>query len=128
VSERGAVTRREFEALAQRIEDLEDTLYARAVLKETRPQDYLPAELVARMVAGERPLRIWREHRKLTSAELAKRAGMTTSSVREMEDGRKPGSPEAIRSLAAALEARVEVITPEPRSKARRSSARRSVR
>jgi DNA-binding XRE family transcriptional regulator len=128
VSERGAVRRREFEALAQRIEDLEDTLYARTVLNETKPEDYLPAELVTRLVAGEHPLRIWREHRNLTSAELAKRAGMTVSSVSEIERGQKPDSDDILRNLAAALKVRVEDIAPMPPSKRPRRSPRRNAR
>jgi DNA-binding Xre family transcriptional regulator len=128
VSERAAVTRREFEALAQRIEDLEDTLYARTVLKETKPEDYLPAELVARLVAGEHPLRIWREHRNLASAELAKRAGMTASSVSDIECGHKPASDHVLQRLAAALKVRVEDIAPVPPSKRPRRSPRRNTR
>ena len=55
------VSRAEYDKLRSRLEDLEDVLRVREVTARTRPEDYLPVELVERHIAGEHPLRIWRE-------------------------------------------------------------------
>jgi hypothetical protein len=39
-------------------------------------EELIPSEMVMRMVAGDSPVRVWREHRGLTMAALAERAGI----------------------------------------------------
>ena len=38
--------------------------------------ELIPAEYVKRMLAGERPLRVWRDYRGLTQAALADSSGV----------------------------------------------------
>jgi hypothetical protein len=59
----------------------------------------LPAELVRRMLVGESPVRVWREHRRLTLGDLADRAGIAPSYALEIETGRKPGSAAALAKV-----------------------------
>ena len=107
----------EFEALISRLEDAEDNaaidrLEAR-IEKEgfaAVTADYMPGELVARLVAGEHPIRIWRLHRGLTREALAAAAGVSPSYLTEIETGRKPGSLHAMMKLAAALRASLDDI------------------
>ena len=102
--------RAEYEALISRVEDAEDNaaidrLEAR-IEKEgfaAATADHMPGELVARLVAGEHPIRIWRLHRGLTREALAAAAGVSPSYLTEIETGRKPGSLHAMMKLAAAL-------------------------
>src|SRR5258706_10629699 len=65
--------------------------------------DYLPIELVKRLLAGEHPIRVWRSHRGMTREALAAAAGVAPSYLSEIEACRKPGSFKAIAKLAAAL-------------------------
>ncbi len=97
------VARPEFEALLERVEALEDALDMQAAVAKRKTREYLPAELVDRLLAGESPVRIWREHRGLTLASLAEKSGVGLSYISEIETGKKPGSVAAMRSLAAAL-------------------------
>lgn len=97
------VTRPEFEALLDRVEALEDALDMQAAAATRETREYLPAEMVDRLLAGESPVRIWREHRGLTLAALAERSGVGLSYISEIETGKKPGSVAAMRSLAVAL-------------------------
>jgi DNA-binding XRE family transcriptional regulator len=104
------LTRAEYEALLDRLEDAEDRarldrLEARiaAVGFETTTADYLPIELVKHLSAGEHPIRVWRAHRGLTREALAAAAGVSPSYLTEIETGRKPGSFAAMAKLAAAL-------------------------
>lgn len=51
--------------LAVRLGEIEDFVTGR---------EDVPMEMVNRLIAGEHPVRVWREHRGMTSAELARRA------------------------------------------------------
>jgi DNA-binding Xre family transcriptional regulator len=104
------LTRAEYEALIERLEDAEDLAAVaaaearEAVLgKEKARADYLPIELVRRLSAGEHPVRVWRAHRCLSREALATAAGIAPSYLSEIETRRKPGSFSALAKLAAAL-------------------------
>ncbi len=94
--------RTEYEALISRLENAEDNaaidrLEARIHRDHAkRRADYLPGELVARLVAGEHPIRVWRAHRGLTREALAAAAGVSPSYLTEIETRRKPGSLDAM--------------------------------
>ena len=104
------LTRAEYDALIERLEDAEDNAFLdgieareRAIGKEKARADYLPAELVGRLIDGEHPVRIWRAHRGLTREALAAAAAIAPSYLSEIETRRKPGSFAALAKLAAAL-------------------------
>ena len=104
------LTRADYDALLQQIEDAEDLAAVaaaearEAILgKEAARADYLPIELVERLSAGEHPIRVWRAHRGLTREALARAAGVAPSYLSEIETRRKPGSLAAMVKLAAAL-------------------------
>ena len=100
------------DALHARIEDLEDARDRNAAARITKPGDYLPAALMDRIIAGEHPLRIWREHRGLTSRALAEKADIPVSYLSEIENRKKPGSLEAYRALAEALDLTIDDLAP----------------
>jgi DNA-binding Xre family transcriptional regulator len=104
------LTRAEYEALIERLEDAEDLAAVAAAEpreaalgKEKARADYLPVELVRRLSAGEHPVRVWRTHRGLGRDALAAAAGIAPSYLSEIETRRKPGSFGALAKLAAAL-------------------------
>jgi DNA-binding Xre family transcriptional regulator len=119
-TDRVVLTRAEYDALLDRIEDAED----RAALAEHRADvrargttavvaDALPVEAVERLLAGEHPVRIWREHRGLTARALAERAGLSAADLSEIETGTKRGSVDAVLAivkLARALDVSVEDV------------------
>jgi DNA-binding Xre family transcriptional regulator len=105
------LTRAEYEALIERIEDAEDNAFLdaveareQAIGKEKARADYLPAELVRRLIDGEHPIRVWRAHRRLSRDALAAAAGIAPSYLSEIETRRKPGSFGALAKLAVALD------------------------
>jgi DNA-binding XRE family transcriptional regulator len=104
------LSRAEYESLLDRIEDAEDKaaidrLEARIakVGFTEATKDYLPIQLVERLIAGEHPIRVWRAHRGVTREALAQKAGVAPSYLTEIETRKKPGSFEAMIKLAAAL-------------------------
>jgi DNA-binding Xre family transcriptional regulator len=97
--------RSDFEALLGELEDARDIaaiheVEARVAAGES---EYIPLGVVERLMAGEHPVRVWREHRNMTGRKLAAAAGIPASYLCEIEAGRKPGSFDAMAKLAAAL-------------------------
>jgi DNA-binding XRE family transcriptional regulator len=107
------VTRAEYNALLDRLQDLEDAEFIQAVEADPAGQTYLPVSGLKRILAGEHPLRIWREHRRLSMTQLAEAAKLSQGYLSEIESGRKPGSMAAYRSLARALELDLDDIVPD---------------
>ena len=95
----------EYQRLLERLEDLQDALDADRILaRVARGDDELvPAEVVERLLQGEPPLRVWREHRGWTQQQLASAAGVTQSMVTMIETGRRKGQADTLKRLAAAL-------------------------
>ena len=68
-----AVPRAEWEALQERIEDLEDALVVERFRREhgAGTEAFIPAEVANRIIDGETPLKVWRTYRGLTQESLA---------------------------------------------------------
>lgn len=94
-------------------EDAADIADADAVLAAiSAGEETYPADLVARLVAGEEhPLKVWREYRALTQEELAAAAGVTKSYICQIEAGRKDGSMKVMRKVAEALQVDLDDLT-----------------
>jgi len=113
------MTRAEYEALLDRIEDAEDL--AALALHRARVEtigtdavraECLPVESVKRVLAGESPVRVWRQHRGIRQVALALAAGVSTPYLNEIETGKKPGSLDAMARLARALKISLDDLAP----------------
>jgi DNA-binding XRE family transcriptional regulator len=88
---------------AQTLEDIEAYDRVMAELEAGR-EELVPAAFGARLIAGESPVRVYREWRGLSQAELARRSGVNRIQLIDIEAGRAVGSVETLRKLANALE------------------------
>lgn len=99
------IEREEYERLCAAAEELDDLrAYDRA--KESLASgadELLPHECARRLVAGESPLRVFRDLRGLTQARLAELANVNRVQIADIEAGRKAGSIETVKKLAGAL-------------------------
>lgn len=91
----------EYEALA----DKADILTADRVKADIAAgrDELVPADMVAALLAGENPVRLWRAHRGLTARQLAAKANLSAPYLSEIESGRKEGSLSAMKAIAEAL-------------------------
>lgn len=104
----------EYERLIDLAEDRADTLAAAdAERRRGEGEEYLPAAMVDRLLAGENPLKVWRKHRGMTLASLAAAAGAEYSVLSRIENGKLQGRPALWRRLAQALRVSADDILPE---------------
>ena len=105
MNEMVTIPREEYDRLRAAAEDLADLqTYDRAKAALAAGDDELiPGDYVNRLLTGESALRVYRDLRGLTQAELAAKAGVNRVTVAEIETGRKQGSVATLRALAGAL-------------------------
>src|SRR5205085_11823788 len=95
------------EGLAEMVEDAA----AIAASHATRGQETVPAEMVSRLVAGENPVKVWREYRGFSQRALAERAGLNFAYLSQIETGARKGSTRTIKKLAGALSVDLDDLT-----------------
>jgi ribosome-binding protein aMBF1 (putative translation factor) len=104
----------DYERLVELADDREDI--AAAADAERRRKDgameYLPASMANRILDGENALRVWREYRGLSVAELAETSGYGYSMISKVEAGTRQGTIALWKALAAALRVLPEDIMP----------------
>ena len=66
--------------------------------------ELVPAEIVDRLLSGENPVRVWREHRGLKAQTLAERSRISAAYLSQIEGGQRDGSFETMRRIAEALQ------------------------
>jgi DNA-binding XRE family transcriptional regulator len=95
----------ELERRLQEAEDENDALELRLARIENALLDAepVPAAVVDRLAEGEKPLRVWREHRRLTMREVARRAGISAAMLTEVEAGKKERGILTLAALARVL-------------------------
>lgn len=72
----------------------------------------VPAEVANRIFAGDHPVRVYREWRGMTSADLAKAAAVSAGHLSDVERGRRQASDEVRRRLAGALGVHADDLLP----------------
>lgn len=65
--------------------------------------ELIPLGITERRLAGESPVRIWRDYRALTQEELAKVSKVSRGMIAAIEAGHKSGGIATLKKLAAAL-------------------------
>ncbi len=90
------------------LEDLEDEVLAARIAWEraNAPADEMfniPATVVHRMLDGENPVKVWREHRNLTQAALAEAVGTTKAYISQIETGHRKPSRKLLAAISETL-------------------------
>lgn len=73
-------------------------------------EEYIPGEVVDRMLAGENLVRVWRQHRGLTLEDLAQRAGISKGYLSNIESGQRVGTVDKLKLIAEALNLTIDDI------------------
>ena len=71
-------------------------------------EETFPLEVAKRLVAGDSPLKVFREYRGLTQAALAELTGISRLYLSQIETGRRGGSVKTLRALSKALDVELD--------------------
>lgn len=103
----------EWRRLVRRLERAEDRsdveAYDRA---KARGSEAYPIEIFERSLDGESRIKLFREHRRMTQVDLARRAGLSTLYVSQLETKRRSGSQATLRKIASALDVDIDLLAP----------------
>ena len=78
---------------------------------KARADEYLPRAVADRIFAGESEVRVFREHRGLTQAELAEAAGISIPYLSQIEARRRRPSTAVLHRLGARLAVTIDDLT-----------------
>ncbi len=91
-----------YERLSAALEDADDTV----LFDAARANDdgfRIPAAVANALLDGEQPIKVWREHRKLTQEALAEKAGISKAYLCQIETRRRVGALKTLKAIAKAL-------------------------
>jgi DNA-binding XRE family transcriptional regulator len=81
------------------------------VMAGDKKDEKLPDEILDALAGGgDHPIKILRQHRGMTQADLAKKAKVSRPYLTEIETGKKEGSLRAVKSIAKALNVSLESL------------------
>ena len=85
----------------------DEELYDRA---DAEGGESFPAEVVDRLLAGQNPIRVYRDHRGMTQGALAAAAGIHPVYLSQIETGKRTGSAKTLAAIAEALGVTVDEL------------------
>jgi DNA-binding XRE family transcriptional regulator len=102
----------EYIALRELAEDAEDTAALARFAKRyaSGKEETVPVEVVDRLLAGESPLRVWRELRGMTAAQVAAAVQITPAHISKVEAGKGEPSVALLKRLARVLRVDMEAL------------------
>jgi DNA-binding XRE family transcriptional regulator len=104
----------DYERLVDIAEDRSDVVAAaRSAERREAGEEYVPAEVIDAILAGQSPLRVWRRHRGLTLEQLVHTTGARHATLSDIENGKAQGKPALWKALANALNVSVDDILPD---------------
>ena len=108
------IPKAEYQRLCAVEEDLADVRAALAVQEgiDAGTEEFVPETVVDRLIDGEPPLRVWREHRGFSQSALARAAETSRVQIVDIEAGRRTGSVHTLRRLADALGIGLDDLVP----------------
>ena len=77
-------------------------------LAKAAGDESFPVAVVDRLLAGESPVRVYRDHRGLTQKQLADAAGINPVYLSQIETGKRTGSAKTLASIASALDVEID--------------------
>ena len=93
---------------AEMLQDIKD--YDEAIQAIEAGEELVPGEIVFAIFDGENPIKVWREYREMTQAQLAEKAGISAAFLSQIESGKRTGSTDVLKAIATALDLTLDDI------------------
>ena len=106
------LARADFDALTSLVEDAADLTDIEAVKAKIAAGETatFPFRLAERLLDGDNPIRVFREHRGLGLRQLAVQAGVSPSYLSEVETGAKAASIDLLRRVGGVLDVSLDLL------------------
>jgi ribosome-binding protein aMBF1 (putative translation factor) len=109
------IPRKDYEALVAKAAEVdEDVGTARLVVRARKDvatgAPLLPKDIVDRLAKGENAVRVLREWRDITQLYLAFKTNLSQGYISDIENGRRMGTPAALRLIADALKVPLDLL------------------
>ena len=118
------LSRAEYKRLVERLEDAEDARDARAVLQGVQQGniEVFPAETARRLIDGDSPIKVFRDHRGLSAAQLAQHVGIARPYLTQIENGTRQPMFGVMQRIAETLNVSLDhlVMIEKPKARPRR--------
>ena len=102
------IDRSEYDLLLADSEMLADIQAYDAAMKDRG--EGMPMPVLRRIIDGENPVRVIREWRGITQAELARRSGLHRVQLHDIETGKSRGSVDTLKAIAVALDVSLDDV------------------
>ncbi len=107
--------RKEYEALLARAAEADENrgtarLVGRARKEVSAGAPLLPKEIVDRVANGENAIRVLREWRDITQMYLSFKTNLSQGYISDIENGRRVGTPAALRLIADVLKVPLDLL------------------
>ena len=99
----------DWEAIEEALEDEHLSRIANEWLSAPR-EPGIPINLALPIIGGLHPLKVYREHRGLSQAELAEKVGVRQPAIAQIEGRNRIGRPALLTKLAATLDMPLETL------------------
>ncbi len=96
----------EYKRILEALEDIEDIEAVEAAKNDT--SERFPLALVEQLASGETPIKVFREYRRLTQTELAKRVNVSRQYISQLESGERTGTTKLLKVIAKALDVDID--------------------
>lgn len=102
----------EYMKIQELIEDIEDKRDIEEYfnLLKRGEEQAIPSEVTFAILQGVNPIRAWREYKQIKVRELAKRAGITSSYLSQIETGKRNPTIDTLKAIAEALAIDIEML------------------
>lgn len=102
----------DFNKLVDPLEDAIDALTVKQMAADiaSGKEKTYPQEVVEAILGGASPVRILREYRHMSRANLALACGVTTAHIYQIESGKRSMSVDVLRKMSKALDVDMDML------------------
>lgn len=102
----------EYQKLQEALEDAEDIKDIEESFKAIKEGNAMtvPGEVTFAILDGINPVRAWREHKQIKMSELAKKVGISSAYLSQIENGKRNPTIDTLKAIAKELSIDIELL------------------